>query len=360
MKAAVSAGRISGGGEFTRRCEQFFEGRYGFAKVLLTTSGTDALEMAALLLGMGPSDEVILPSFTFVSTANAFALRGARLVFADSSPLNPNVDPESIEASITPRTRVIVPVHYAGIACDMDRIHRLSERHDLFVVEDAAHAIDSCHRGRPLGSLGHVAAFSFHETKNVTSGEGGMLVVSDEKFSVRAEIIREKGTNRAAFYRGEVNKYSWMDLGSSFLPSDMIAAFLWGQLENLDRIQKRRVAIWRTYRDGLELLEHRGCIQLLRIPPYATNNAHMFFLLCGSYTERDRLIRFLGDRGVMAVFHYLPLHKSPFFEKLHDGRPLPLAEMYAERLLRLPLYYELEESQQARVIDAIRKFYGCS
>src|SRR5688500_8388786 len=287
---AVSTGKISGDGVFTHKCHRFFVDKYGFRKCLLTTSCTDALEMSALLMNIQPGDEVIMPSYTFVSTANAFVLRGAKIVFADSNKVNPNIDAHEIEKLIRPKTKAIVVVHYAGIACDMDVIMDIAQRHNLFVIEDAAQAIYAFYTGKPLGSIGHMSTFSFHETKNIQCGEGGMLVINDENFVERAEIIREKGTNRSAFFRGEVDKYGWVDIGSSFLPSEIIAAFLWAQLENLDQIQERRKAIWNTYYENLEPLQDAGKLQLPNIPSYATNNAHMLYVLCNDLDERTKLI----------------------------------------------------------------------
>jgi dTDP-4-amino-4,6-dideoxygalactose transaminase len=313
--------------------------------------------MAALLLDIKPGDEVIMPSYTFVSTPNAFVLRGAHIVFADSTAENPNLDPAQLESLITPRTRAIVPVHYAGIACDMDPIMEIANRHNLFVVEDAAQAIDSYYKGRPLGTIGHLAAFSFHETKNIISGEGGMLAINDEQFAARAEIIREKGTNRSSFFRGEVDKYGWVDYGSSFLPSDIIAAFLWAQLENLRDIQTKRVAIWERYYHELEPLTKHG-IGLPNVPDFATKNGHMFYMVCRSLEERTALIESLKSQGINPVFHYLSLHTSPFYAEKHDGRVLPWSDHYTDCLIRLPLYYELSAEQQKRIIDAILAFYG--
>ncbi|GAB3722861.1 dTDP-4-amino-4,6-dideoxygalactose transaminase [Hymenobacter agri] len=356
IEQAVRAGKISGDGIFTQRVHQFFEQQLGFARVLLTTSCTDALEMAALLLRIGPGDEVIMPAFTFVSAANAFVLRGAKVVFADSTALNPNLAADTLESLVTPRTRAIVPVHYAGIACDMDTVLEVAGRHNLAVVEDAAHAIDSYHWGRALGSLGDLATFSFHETKNIISGEGGLLVLNDTRFASRAEIIREKGTNRSAFYRGEVAKYNWVDVGSSYLPSDIIAAYLWAQLECLASIQQQRRAIWQRYYTALRPLQAAG-IGLPVIPDYATNNGHLFYLVCRNLAERTRLIAELRQAGILAVFHYQPLHLSPYYAAQHDGRPLPWVEHYADCLLRLPLFYELTEPDQQRIIDVVLAFY---
>ncbi len=347
IEDAVKSGHISGNGKYTKLCQRFFQEKYGFLKCLLTTSCTDALEMAAILIDIQPGDEVIAPSYTFVSTVNAFILRGAKVVFVDSRPDQPGMDEDAIEALITPKTKAIIPVHYAGVACDMDKIMALSEKYDLFVVEDAAQAIGSFYTGkdgvkRPLGSIGHLAAFSFHETKNIISGEGGMLVMNDDRFLERAEIIWEKGTNRSAFFKGEVDKYGWVDIGSSFLPSDIIVAFLWAQLENLDQIQVRRKEIWDCYLRELKEWSKKNNVQLPIIPDNASNNAHMFYLVCPSQRKRDSVIANLKLKNVNAVFHYQSLHKSPFFIDKHDGRELPNSDRYSECLVRLPFYFELE------------------
>ncbi len=355
MREAVARGQISGNGYFTARCHAFFMERYGFKKCLLTTSCTDALEMAALLLEIAPGDEVIMPSYTFVSTANAFVLRGARIVFADSLAGQPNMDVSLLEPLITPRTKAIVAVHYAGVACDMDPLMQLAARHNLMVVEDAAQAIDSYYKGRPLGSIGHLAAFSFHETKNIISGEGGMLVINDPRFMERAEILWEKGTNRAAFFRGETRKYDWVDVGSSFLPSELIAAFLMAQLEQMDQIQQRRRTIWDQYHEGLEPLEQKNLLGLPVIPSYASNNAHLFYLLLPDTRVRQLLITHLKQQGIMAVFHYLPLHQSPYYHQNHDQRVLPHCERYAATLVRLPLYYDLTPEHTDQVIRRIHR-----
>jgi dTDP-4-amino-4,6-dideoxygalactose transaminase len=354
---AVLSGKISGDGIFTKKCHEFFEQKYGFKKVLLATSCTDALEMAAILIDIQPGDEVIVPSYTFVSTVNAFVLRGANIVFVDSEMGSPNLDVTKLEALITSKTKAIVPVHYAGTACDMDSIIQLAEKYNLFVVEDAAQAIDSYYKGRPLGSIGHLAAFSFHETKNIISGEGGLLVINDERFIQRAEIIREKGTNRTQFFRGEVDKYGWVDIGSSFLPSDIIAAFLYAQLENLDNIQIKRKQIWASYYEGLKSLISKGVV-LPSIPDYATNNAHMFYIVCNSLEERSGLISTLKEEGILSVFHYLSLHKSPYYLEKHKGGEMINADKYTDRLLRLPFYYELEAEQLDRIINIIQKYYA--
>ena len=357
---AVAAGQISGNGIFTKKCHEFFQERHGLGRCFLTTSCTDALEMAAILCDIEPGDEVIMPSFTFPSTANAFVLRGARIVFADSSADNPNIDAGPLEELVTERTKAIVPVHYAGVACDMDAILDLARRRGILVVEDAAQAVYSFYKGRPLGSLGDFGTFSFHETKNVISGEGGMLVVNDERYVPRAEIVWEKGTNRAAFFRGEVVKYEWVDIGSSFLPSDIIAAFLYAQLEHLDEIQKRRKGIWQAYHERLSPLAESGRIDLPVIPKYATNNAHLFYILCASLEERTRLIAYLKEHAVQAVFHYQPLHQSPYYADSHDGRPLPNCVRYSDCLLRLPFYFDLTPDEVARICDLIVRFYGAA
>lgn len=357
IKEAVASGKISGDGVFTKRCHQFFEDRYGFKKCLLTTSCTDALEMAAILIDIQPGDEVIIPSYTFVSTANAFVLRGAKIIFADSQKSNPNLDADSIEALITKKTKAIVPVHYAGMACDMGTIMQLADKYGLYVIEDAAQAIDSYYIDKPLGSLGHLAAFSFHETKNIISGEGGMLVINDDNFVKRAEVIREKGTNRSAFFRGEVDKYGWIDIGSSYLPSDIIAAFLWAQIENIDDIQERRKMIWKKYYEDLTHLRKKGYIDLPSIPDYATNNAHMFYIICKSLEERTSLIDCMKAEGLLPVFHYLSLHKSPYYRDKYKGKELPNSDNYSDCLLRLPFYYELESEQQLKITKTISSFF---
>ena len=362
LKDSVLYGHISGNGKYTKLCHQFFKEKFDFKNCLLTTSCTDALEMASILLNIQSGDEVIMPSYTFVSTANAFVLRGAKIVFCDSRKDHPGIDEDSIEALITPKTKAIVPVHYAGVACDMDKIMDLANKYNLFVIEDAAQAIDSYYTGkdwvkRPLGSIGHLAAFSFHETKNIISGEGGLLVINDERFVERAEIIWEKGTNRSAFFRGEVNKYGWVDVGSSFLPSDMIAAFLYAQLENLEDIQNKRKSIWEGYYQGLLPLEEKNWIKLPHIPEYATNNAHMFYVVCKSLEERQALIAHLRAKNIHAVFHYLSLHRSDFYIDKHDGRSLNQCDFYADTLLRLPMFYELSEENIKLIVNTIEEFF---
>lgn len=357
IEEAVNSGKISGNGKYSNLSQKYFEDRYKFNKTLLTTSCTDALEMSSILLNIEPGDEVIVPSYTFVSTANAFALRGAKLVFADSSPNNPNVDETKIEGLITKKTKAIVPVHYAGVACEMDTILGFAQKYNIHIVEDAAQAIDSFYKGKALGSLGDLGAFSFHETKNIITGEGGLLSINNSEFKRRAEIIWEKGTNRAEFFRGEVDKYGWVDVGSSFLPSELISAFLYAQLENIDKIQKRRVDIWNRYYSNLKLLEQKGCIKLPIIPDYATNNGHMFYVICESLATRSELINHLKQNNILSVFHYLSLHKSVFYNGKHDGRDLLNADYYMDHLLRLPLFYELKDSEIDFICDKIHEFY---
>lgn len=357
IEEAVEKGKISGNGFFTKKCQQFFEESVGCKKALLTTSCTDALEMCAILLDIKEGDEVIMPSYTFVSTANAFLLRGAKIVFADSRRDNPNIDETKLEGLITNKTKAIVVVHYAGVACEMDTIMEIATQHKLFVVEDAAQAIDSFYKGRPLGSIGHLATFSFHETKNIQCGEGGVLLINDEQFSNRAEIIWEKGTNRSAFFRGEIDKYGWVDIGSSFLPSELNAAFLWAQLENLEDIQNKRKKIWNHYFEGVLPVVEKNYISIHDSPKEATNNAHMFYLICNTSQERTELLANLKQKGLHAVFHYISLHKSEYFKSRHDERKLINSDMYTNRLVRLPMYYELSTESQKLIINAILEFY---
>lgn len=356
IRKAVANKKLSGNGEFTQKCQNKLSSLTNVNRALLTSSCTDALEMSALLIDIKPGDEVIMPSYTFVSTANAFVLRGAKIIFCDSRSDHPGMDESQIESLVTERTRAIVPVHYAGVACDMDQINAIAEKHKLWVVEDAAQAIDSYYKGKPLGSLGHLSTFSFHETKNIISGEGGMLGINHEEFLERAEIIWEKGTNRSAFWRGEVDKYGWVDVGSSFLPSELTAAFLWAQLEAIEQIQSRRKAIWNRYYESLKILADKG-VQLPNIPDYATNNAHLFYLVCRSAEERTKLIRYLNDANINAVFHYLSLHKSPYYRDKHDGRDLTQSDRYADCLVRLPMFYELSEEQLTKVKSEVVNFY---
>ncbi|MEI7947878.1 MAG: dTDP-4-amino-4,6-dideoxygalactose transaminase [bacterium] len=373
---AVGKGKTSGNCPFTKRCQEFFERRYGFTKCLLTTSGTDALEMAAILADIQPGDEVIMPSFTFVSTALAFVRQGATIVFADSCRDNPNLDAESIEPLITSRTKVLVPVHYAGVACNMKKIMSLAAKYHLLVVSDDAHAIDAHYTGRlpvskfpwqklckdrhdryPLGGIAHLGCFSFHETKNIQCGEGGMLSINDPKLVRRAEIIWEKGTNRADYFRGEVKKYEWVDVGSSFLPSGITAAFLWAQLQDLRRIQNKRVRLWNFYFAGLKPLADRGFFDVPQLPTYATNNAHMFYVVCRSAGERDDLQAHLASNGVQTATHYQSLHDSAYYRDKYRGAGLVNCKRFVECLLRLPLFYDLELGQVRTIISAIKKYY---
>ncbi len=358
IKDAVARGKISGNGYYTQKCHEYFKQNIGFRNCLLTSSCTDALEMAAILIDIKPGDEVIIPSYTFVSTANAFVLRGAKIVFADSYHNNPNINADILEELVTAKTKAIVVVHYAGVACDMDEIMGIANKNNLFVIEDAAQAIDSYYKSQPLGAIGHLAAFSFHETKNIISGEGGMLVINDDFFDQRAEIIWEKGTNRSAFFRGEVDKYSWVDIGSSFLPSDVTAAFLYAQLENLEKIQSRRKHLWGCYYKGFQELALGGLVKLPHIPDYATTNGHLFYLICDSIEQRSELISFLKEYGIHCVFHYLSLHKSPFYKENNQTKRLIYCDNFADCLLRLPLYYELDMEDQRKIISLINDFFN--
>ena len=366
IEQAVRSGKISGNGMFTKKCQQFFEEKYGFKKCLLTTSCTDALEMSAILADIQPEDEVIIPSFTFVSTALAFVRQGAKIVFVDSQTNHPNMDADKIEELINPRTKAIVPMHYAGMACDMDNIMQIAKKYNLLVIEDAAQAVDAFYKPanadyltpKTLGTLGHLATFSFHETKNIITGEGGMLAINDDRFIRRAEIIWEKGTNRAEFFRGEVNKYGWVDIGSSFLPSEVVAAFLCAQLENLDDIQKKRKQIWCAYFEELRPLADRGHFRLPEMPDYSSNNAHMFYIICNSLEERTQLIAHLKQNNVLAVFHYLSLHNSEFYKEKHDGRKLVNSDKFTDCLLRLPLYYELSLQDVEYIVYLINDFFS--
>ena len=363
IEEAVKSGKISGNGFFTKKCQEFFEKEFGFKKTLLTTSCTDALEMAAILADIKEGDEVIVPSFTFVSTALAFVRQGADIVFADSYSDNPNINADQIEALITEKTKAIVVVHYAGVACDMDKIMSIANKHGIIVIEDAAQAIDSYYISKDrtrkaLGSIGHISAFSFHETKNIISGEGGMLCINDDRFIQRAEIIWEKGTNRSQFFRGEVDKYSWVDTGSSFLPSEIISAFLWAQIENMKDIQDKRIKIWNCYYEGLSSFEPVSIKKpkLPLVPEYATNNAHMFYLVCDNVDDRTKFIQHLKDKGVLSVFHYLSLHKSSYYEKYSTRKSeLPNSDMFSDCLVRLPLFYELTDEQVEYIINTIKE-----
>ncbi len=348
---------MSGNGDFTKKCQKFFEQKYAFKKSLLCTSGTDALEMCAMLCDLQPGDEVIVPSYTFVSTAIAFLREKATIIFADSGQDNPNITADTIRPLVTPRTKVICVVHYAGVACDMDAIMEIANQHNIIVVEDAAQAIDSFYKGKPLGSIGHMAAFSFHETKNIICGEGGMLAINDERFIRRSEILWEKGTNRAEFYRGMVNKYGWCDMGSSFLPSELNAAFLWAQLEIMDDIQAKRKLLWQTYHDTIATkLDHDNYL-IPEIPEYATNNGHIFYMVCKSLEVRNRLMAYLKENGVQSTFHYLPLHSSTYYKAHTTHVPyLPMCDRYGDCLIRLPLYYELTVEEAEMISRLIINF----
>jgi dTDP-4-amino-4,6-dideoxygalactose transaminase len=356
IRQAIENGHLSGDGPFTKRCHRLLEERTGAAKALLTHSGTAALEMAALLADVGPGDEVIMPSFTFVSTANAFVLRGATPVFVDVRADTLNLDESLVEAAITPQTRAIVPVHYAGVACEMDEIAGIAARHDLLVIEDAAQGVHSTYRGRALGAIGHLGAVSFHETKNVISGEGGALLVNDRRFAQRAEIIREKGTNRSAFFRGQVDKYTWVDVGSSYLPSEILAAFLFAQLDAEDTLIGRRLAVWDRYHEAFADLEAEGLVRRPIVPAHCTHNGHMYYLLLPSLEARQGVLAELREAGVGAVFHYVPLHSAPagrrFGRAAGDGT-LPVTQQVSDCLARLPLWPGVEPLQD-EVIDRVR------
>lgn len=351
IEQAVKTGKLSGNGVFTQKCQHFFEQKYGFEKCLLTTSCTDALEMSAMLIDCKEGDEIIVPSYTFVSSALAFVRQGAKIIFADSMPNHPNMDVTKVESLITTKTKAIVVVHYAGVAVDMDPIMQLAKQYNLFVIEDAAQAIDSYYKGKPLGSIGHFAAFSFHETKNIISGEGGMLVINDEQFIERAEIIWEKGTNRASFFRGEINKYGWVDTGSSFLPSEITAAFLWAQLENLEMIQEKRIQLWNYYYKKMQAVATELSLKLPEIPAYASNNAHMFYVTFDSLEQRSKYIERLKAKGILAVFHYISLHSSPYALNKYEVKELPNSDRFTDTLLRLPMYYELSENDINSIVE---------
>lgn len=357
MTRAVYTGKLSGNGLFTKKCHEFFEDHFGFQKVLLTTSCTDALEMSAILCDIKPGDEVIMPSFTFVSTANAFILRGAKIIFADVDEHYPNIDLKSIEKLITNKTKAIVIVHYGGAACEMDQMMALAKKHNILIIEDAAHAIDSFYKGKPLGSIGHFGTFSFHDTKNIISGEGGMLAINDQKFVERAEIIWEKGTNRVAFSRGEVDKYGWMDIGSSFLPSEITASFLYAQLEGMEVIQNKRKHACNQYRKKLEPLAGDGHFIIPSLPVNATVNGNMFFFITKNRDERNNLIDFLKKNEILAVFHYQPLHSSKYFEDKHDGRSLPNTIRFSEQMVRLPLFADISGEEIDYIVKKIEEFY---
>ena len=359
IEEAIASHKICGDGAFTRRCNEWMEKRFHAHKVLLTTSGTTALDMASLLCDLKPGDEVILPSFTFSSSATAFAIYGAKLVFVDVRPDTMNIDETKIEAAITDRTRVILAMHYAGVACEMDAIMDIAHRHNLLVVEDAAQGVMSTYKGKALGTIGDFGCYSFHETKNYSMGEGGAVLVNNPAYVERAEILREKGTNRSKFYRGQVDKYTWVDIGDSFLPSELNAAYLWAQLEMADEINNDRLASWHRYWDAFQDLAAAGRVTLPTIPADCVHNAHMFYIKCKDLAERTALISFLKERDILAVFHYVPLHSAPAgqrFGRFHGEDKYTTAE--SDRLVRLPLYYKLTIEDQDCVIKAVRDFYG--
>lgn len=357
-EAVTKNRKICGDGPFTKKCDAWIEERTGAAKSLLTTSCTHATELAALLCNIGPGDEVIMPAYTFVSTANAFVLRGAKPVFVDIRPDTMNIDEKLIEEAVTPKTKAIVPVHYAGIACEMDTIMDIAARHGLYVIEDAAQGVLSTYKGRALGTIGDFGCYSFHETKNYSMGEGGALLMKDSKFAEEAEILREKGTNRAKFYRGQVDKYTWVNLGSSYLPGDMNAAYLWAQLEVADEINEKRRSLYRMYDEQLAPLAERGLIERPHIPDGCVGNGHMYYIKVKDIEERTELIRFLGENGILAVFHYVPLHTAPagkqFGTFFGEDR---YTTKESERLLRLPMYYELTPEEVLEITDKVKEFY---
>ena len=359
VKQAVNNMHICGDGEFTQKCSKWLEEKTGSAKVLLTTSCTHALEMAALLCDVKEGDEVIMPSYTFVSTADAFVLRGAKIVFVDVNPKTMNIDETKIEAAITDKTKVIAVVHYAGVACEMDTIMDIAKRHNLKVVEDAAQGIMSTYKGQPLGTFGDFGCLSFHETKNYSMGEGGALLIKDPQYIVRAEILREKGTNRSQYFRGQVDKYRWMDFGSSYLPSDMNAAYLYAQLEIADEINNTRLARWQQYYDALLPLEKEGLIELPYIPEYCEQNGHMFYIKCKDLKERTEFIDFMKKADILCVFHYVPLHSAPAGEKfgIFFGED-KYTTSESDRLVRLPMFYSLTEKETEYIISKVKEFYG--
>ncbi len=355
---SVLSGHIAGNGIFTKKCQAFMEKKFNAKKVLLTTSCTSALEMAAILCNVGAEDEVILPSFTFVSTANAFYLRGAKLVFVDIKQETLNMDEAMIEDVTTERSKVLVPVHYAGISCEMDRIIALAHRYKLYVIEDAAHGVNAKYKGKYLGTIGDIGAYSFHETKNIICGEGGAIVLNNEAFIDRAEIIWEKGTDRSKFFRGEVDKYTWVDIGSSYLPSDLLAAFLYAQLENIEAIEEQRKAIFNYYYEALTPLANKGVLRLPVIPLECKDNSHMFYIILEDEQTRDALMLYLRESGILAVFHYLPLHLSPVGLSMgYKKGQLPVTEYISARLLRLPFYYNLSREEQIKVLTCIESFF---
>lgn len=359
MREAVENMKICGDGPFTKKCDEWMEKRFKAKKVMLTTSGSSALDMAAMLCGINPGDEVILPSFTFSSTANSFVLAGAKLVFVDIRPDTMNLDEKKIEAAITEKTRVICPVHYAGVACEMDTIMEIARRHNLLVVEDAAQGVMSTYKGKALGTIGDFGCFSFHETKNYSMGEGGAIVINNEKYIEKAEILREKGTNRSQFFRGQVAKYNWVDFGDSYLQSDLNAAYLWAQLEMADEINNNRLETWNTYHEAFKPLEEKGIITLPTIPEGCVHNAHMFYIKCKDLETRQAYIKFMKENDILCVFHYVPLHSAPAGLKLgrfvgEDEHTTP----DSDRLVRLPMYYNIAKADLEKVISKTLEFFA--
>lgn len=359
IEQAIASHKICGDGSFTKKCNAWFEQRFDAKKVLLTTSGSSALDMAALLCGLEPGDEVILPSFTFSSTANSFVLAGAKLVFVDIRPDTMNIDETLIERAITEKTKVICVMHYAGVACEMDTIMAIARRHKLLVVEDAAQGVMSSYKGKALGTIGDLGCYSFHETKNYSMGEGGAIVINNPDYIEQAEILREKGTNRAKFFRGQVDKYTWVDFGDSYLPSELNAAYLWAQLEMADEINNDRLHSWHEYDAAFKPLESAGKLSLPAIPDGCVHNAHMYYIKCKDLAERTALISFLKERDILAVFHYVPLHSAPAGERFgrFDGED-KYTTVESDRLLRLPMYYGLTAEDRSRVIAAVKEFFG--
>jgi len=355
---AINSGKIAGDGKYTKACEAFFEKRYSFAKAYLTTSCTHAIELAALLIDIKPGDEVIIPSYTFVSSANPFVLRGAKVVFADSGANSPSMDVDLVEALVTPLTKAILAVHYGGIPCDIQKLRTIADKHNLFLIVDAAQTLDSYYNDKPVGSFGHLSAFSFHETKNITCGEGGLLVVNDERFIERAEILREKGTNRSSFVRGEVSRYNWVDVGSSYIPSDILAAYLFAQLQYIDEIQQKRLSIWKKYYQSLNTLHTNKKIKLPHLPEGVKHNAHTFYFTCNSLQIRQKFIIFMNDNGVQVQFHYMSLHNSPFYKDQHGNRELPMSDHYQNCLVRLPLFYDMTDDDVETVTELTLRFFN--
>lgn len=359
IDTAIKSHKICGDGVFTQKCSNWFEGKTGVSKILMTTSCTHALELAAIMLNIGPGDEIIMPSYTFVSTADAFVLRGAKAVFVDIRPDTMNIDEKLIESAITEKTKAIVPVHYAGVSCEMDTICNIAKRYNLSIVEDAAQGVMSSYKGKALGAIGDFGCYSFHETKNYSMGEGGALLIRDSENIKRAEIIREKGTNRSQFFRGEIDKYTWMDAGSSYLPSELNAAYLWAQLEKADDIYQNRMNSWKLYYELLSDLKEKGLLELPIIPNGCIHNAHMFYIKTADLEERTRLINFLKDKEIRSVFHYIPLHSSPAGKRLGEFRGEDkYTTKESERLLRLPMYYGLQEQEIVKIVATIKMFYG--